>query len=243
MRVGDKQTKRTNFRCRFTRYPSHHGDVLQFGVSSSAALSSQLAECEDQRCRALASLLGAAIIGNSYVSVPQVQFEDLGLTLKATARRCSSPRQRRFDSSRYEDRSSGVAAPSIASPFSTAVRLTSDDHHPVEGQTALLTSETSRNESEAHSIVGIPFLSEIPGFQGTDHITTKRIRRRVGHHPDAAHRPPPGSPLTTTRRLLANLSPQAAVGSAPTAVALSFATMRAVPGYTFVRGRAGVAQW
>ena len=193
IRVGDRQT--ANFRSG-SRYPITTA-TYSSGVSSS--LASQLSGVKING-QSVASLLGS-LGSSSAASVPQVQYEDLGLSLKTTPQILKSGQV----SIHLDMKIESLGGSSINSiPILNSRVLTSDITVP-EGQTALVTTVVS--SSEAHSILGIPYLSEIPGFQGTDRLTEKDsgdllitvtphiVRRR--------------SPLTTTRRLSANLTPEA----------------------------------
>ncbi|HEV2576515.1 MAG TPA: hypothetical protein VGU25_04835 [Acidobacteriaceae bacterium] len=100
-------------------------------------------------------------LGTSSVTVPQVQFEDLGLTLKATpvVLRAGSV-QLKLD---MKIESLGAGS-NEGIPVLNSRQLTSITTIPA-GQTALLVSEISRSETKA--VQGLPGLSELPGFQGT----------------------------------------------------------------------------
>jgi type II secretory pathway component GspD/PulD (secretin) len=100
-------------------------------------------------------------LGTSSVTIPQVQFEDLGLTLKATPiiLRTGSV-QLKLD---MKIESLGAGS-NEGIPVLNSRELTSITTIPA-GQTALLASEISRSETSA--VQGLPGLSELPGFQGT----------------------------------------------------------------------------
>lgn len=151
IRAGDNQA--ANFRAG-TRYPVVTA-TYSSGVSSS--LASSLAGVSINGVSA-ASLLG----GSSSVTVPQVQYEDLGITVKATPKI-----QRSGDVSIALDmKIEALGSGTIDSiPILNNRSFTSTVAIPA-GQTALLASEISRNE--ARDIEGIPGLSELPGFQGTE---------------------------------------------------------------------------
>lgn len=112
----------------------------------------------------IASLL-AQYGGGASASVPQIQYEDLGLTLKAT------PQVLRSDAvaMKLDFKIETLGSGSINSlPILNSRQLSSMATIPA-GQTALLASLVSR--SELGAIDGLPFLSELPGFQGTEKIT------------------------------------------------------------------------
>jgi len=154
LRGGDNQP--LNFRAG-TRYPIVTA-TYSSGVSSSVA--SQLAGVTVNGTSA-ASLL-AQYGASSSVTVPQVQYEDLGITIKATPKI-----QRSGDVSVALDmKIEALGSGTIDSiPILNNRSYTSTVAIP-SGQTALMASAVSRNE--ARDIEGIPGLSELPGFQGTE---------------------------------------------------------------------------
>ncbi len=152
LRVG--QGQEGSFRAG-TRYP------IETGIySSSSAASSLPASIANLTINgtSVASLLGGA----ASVSVPQVQYEDLGLTLKATPGVLRSDDVTLKLDLKIEALGSGTVN---TLPVLNNRQLTSQVTIP-SGQTALLASLVSR--SEQGSIDGLPFLSELPGFQGTE---------------------------------------------------------------------------
>ena len=154
IRAGDNQA--VNFRAG-TRYPIVTA-TYSSGVSSS--LASSLAGVTVNGTSA-ASLL-AQFGGSSAVTVPQVQYEDLGITVKATPKI-----QRSGDVSVSLDmKIEALGSGTIDSiPILNNRSFTSIVAIPA-GQTALVASAVTRNE--ARDIEGIPGLSELPGFQGTE---------------------------------------------------------------------------
>ena len=153
IRAGNNQD--TNFRAG-SRYP-----VITSTYSSgiSSALSSQLAGVNINGTN-VGSLL-SRYLGSSSTSIPQIQYEDLGITLKTTPHILrSSDVQMKLDL-----KVEALAGGSINNvPILNSRQLTSTITIPA-GQTALLVSQVSENESKA--IQGLPYLSELPGFQGT----------------------------------------------------------------------------
>jgi len=100
-------------------------------------------------------------LGNNQVTVPQIQFEDLGLTLKAT------PTVLRADTVqlKLDLKLEALGSTSLNNiPVLNSRQLTSIATIPA-GQTALLASEISSSETRA--VQGLPGLSELPGFQST----------------------------------------------------------------------------
>lgn len=144
-----------------TRYP------IETGIYSSGASSSLTAAVAGLSVNgtSVSSLL-SQYLGSTSVSVPQVQYEDLGLTLKATPQVLrSSDVQMKLDF-KIEALGSGTIN---TLPILNNRNLVSQVTIPA-GQTALLASVVNR--SEQRSISGLPFLSELPGFQGTDKSST-----------------------------------------------------------------------
>jgi type II secretory pathway component GspD/PulD (secretin) len=100
-------------------------------------------------------------LGTSSVTVPQVQFEDLGLTLKATPVVLrSGVVQLKLD---LKIESLGAGS-NEGIPVLNNRQLTSMVTIPA-GQSALLASQVTSSETKA--VQGIPGLSELPGFQST----------------------------------------------------------------------------
>ncbi len=137
-----------------SRYPIETGIYTS---NASSALTSAVAGLTINGV-SVASLLGSA----TSTSVPQIQYEDLGLTLKAT------PQVTRANevNLKLDFKIEALGGGSVNSiPILNNRQLTSQITIPV-GQTALLASLVST--SEQRSINGLPFLSELPGFQGTE---------------------------------------------------------------------------
>jgi type II secretory pathway component GspD/PulD (secretin) len=192
LRVSDRQlgTVRAG-----TRYPITTATYTS-GISS--ALASQLSGVKINGTSA--SSLLSQYLGSAQSTVPQVQFEDLGLTLKATPQVQKSGQVFVHLDLKIEALGGGQIN---NIPILNSRQLTSDVTIP-EGQTAMLASQLSTAES--HAMTGIPGLNEIPGFSGTDGnvekdtqellitITPHLVRRR--------------SSIITSRRLSANLAPQ-----------------------------------
>jgi hypothetical protein len=134
------------------------------GISSSAA--SALAGVNINGTSA-ASLLAQYAGSASSASIPQFQFEDLGITLKTTPQILHTGNV----SLALEMKIEALAGGSLNSiPILNSRALTSTITVPV-GQTALIVSEVS--STEMRSILGLPGLSELPGFQGTDQNTER----------------------------------------------------------------------
>jgi general secretion pathway protein D len=189
MRSGDRQL--SVFRSG-VRYPITTATYTS-GVSSSLASALSGVKINGQDISAL-------LKNTSSLTIPQIQFEDLGLTLKATPQVLKAGGIFIHLDMKIEALGSGTVD---GIPILDSRQLTSDVTIP-EGQTAMLVSLISN--SEQNSISGLPGLSEIPGFQGTDHNVQKDTTELlITITPHLARRP---SSITATRRLLANVSPK-----------------------------------
>lgn len=104
-------------------------------------------------------------------TIPQVQYQDIGLTLRVTP----TVEGMHDVSMKFNMTLSALAGSSINSlPIITNREYSAITSVPI-GQTAILLSSLSRQESDA--ITGIPGLSEIPGFQDT---TNKNTNLNIG---------------------------------------------------------------
>jgi Flp pilus assembly secretin CpaC len=140
-----------------SRYPI---ETAQYSSGISSSLASQLSGININGSSA-ANLL-KQYLGSTQTSVPQFQFEDLGITLKLT------PHVLRGDEVNLalDLKIEALGGSSINSiPILNNRALTSTVTIPA-GQTAMLATLVSRNELK--SVDGLPGLSELPGFQGTE---------------------------------------------------------------------------
>jgi general secretion pathway protein D len=161
VQIRSSNHQAVNFRAG-TRYPVVTA-TYSSGVSSS--LASQLSGLNINGT-SVSSLL-SQFTGSSNVSVPQFQFEDLGITLKMT------PQILHGDEVYLplEMKIEALAGSSINSiPILNNRALTSTITVPA-GQTAMLA--TLVDSSETKALTGLPGLSELPGFQGTDQDRSK----------------------------------------------------------------------
>ncbi|MGA8938796.1 MAG: type II secretory protein PulD [Acidobacteriaceae bacterium] len=145
-----------------SRYPVVTG-TYSAGVSSSLASSLSGLNINGTSVSSLLS----QYLGTNSVSVPQFQFEDLGITLKLT------PQVIRNESVSLalDMKVEALAGSSIDSiPILNNRALKSTITVPM-GQTAMLATLVSSTEMKA--LTGLPGLSELPGFQGTDQDRTK----------------------------------------------------------------------
>jgi type II secretory pathway component GspD/PulD (secretin) len=147
LRIGDRQTG--TFRAG-TRYP------ITTGVYSSG-LSGSLSQLQGVTINGVsaANLLSQ----NSTVSIPQIQYEDLGLTLTAKPTVQKSGKV----SLHLELKIEALAGTSLNNIPILANRLYISDVTVNNGETALLASSLTKLESAA--ISGYPGLGELPGFQ------------------------------------------------------------------------------
>jgi type II secretory pathway component GspD/PulD (secretin) len=140
-----------------SRYPVVTG-TYSSGVSSSLASSVSGLNINGTSVSSLLS----QYLGSNSVSVPEFQFEDLGITLKLT------PHVLRNDavSLALDMKIEALAGSSIDNiPVLNNRALNSTITVPV-GHTAMLATLVSSSELKA--LTGLPGLSELPGFQGTD---------------------------------------------------------------------------
>jgi general secretion pathway protein D len=150
IRVGDRQP--AIFR-EGTRYPIT-SSTYSTGLSTAASTLSN------------ASINGVSVAGllsqfagGTGATIPQVTYEDLGVTLNATPVIQKSGRINLLLSLKIEALAGGSAngIPVLASrQFASDITL-------LDGESALMVSNVSRSESAA--MTGIPALSELPGFQ------------------------------------------------------------------------------
>ncbi len=154
LRAGDHQT--ATFRAG-TRYP------ITVGVYSSGLTSAQNSALSGATINGVSvgSLLSQYLGSNAAsATIPQIQYEDLGVTLEATPQVQSAG-----DISLHLDLKiealTGASEDNI--PILTSRRFASDVTVG-DGQTALLLSSLSTTEAVAVS--GIPGLAELPGFGG-----------------------------------------------------------------------------
>ncbi|MEO6911316.1 MAG: hypothetical protein ABI158_10365, partial [Edaphobacter sp.] len=151
LRVGDRQT--ADFRVG-TRYPITTSTYSSGPTANSSALSGI------NITGVSASSLLSQLTGNSNgVTIPQIQYEDLGLTLKATPTIQKSGAVSMHIDLKIEALA-GSALNNI--PILDSRQFVSDITIG-DGTTALLVSTLNRSESAAVS--GLPGLGELPGFQ------------------------------------------------------------------------------
>lgn len=153
VRVGDSQT--ADFRVG-TRYPITTSTYSTGAATSSASLAGITVNGVSA-----SSLLAQLTGSSSGVTVPQIQYEDLGLTLKATPTVQKSGTVRMHIDLKIE----ALTGTSINNIPILASRQFSSDVTVDDGKAALFVSSLSKSESAAVS--GLPGLGEVPGFQTT----------------------------------------------------------------------------
>ncbi|MGI8770614.1 MAG: type II secretion system protein GspD [Acidobacteriaceae bacterium] len=140
-----------------TRYP-----IIQ---SSYSSLSPTTPNIPGLNTAGLSSQLAALGLSASSLQeqppIPQVQYEDLGLTLKAT------PHIQRNDrvALKLDLKLQALAGGSLNGVPELTNRQFTTDVDVLDGESTMVTS--SLTSSEAKAVSGIPGLSEIPGFQST----------------------------------------------------------------------------
>jgi general secretion pathway protein D len=149
VRVGDRQP--ATFRIG-ERYP-----ITTSTYSSGLATTSSALAGVSINGVSAASLLNAAV--GTPITIPQIQFEDLGLTLKATPTVQRSGAIRMHIELKIEALTGGsLDNIPILNSQQFASDVTVDD-----GETALMVSSLTKSESA--SLSGYPAISELPGFQ------------------------------------------------------------------------------
>ena len=161
LRVGDRQAG--NFRVG-TRYPITTGSF----TSGAASTSTSLAGVTINGVSA-SSLLNQYLGSASSLTIPQIQYEDLGLTLKTTPVVQKSGRVAMHLDLKIE----ALTGSSLDNIPILANRQFVSDITVGDGDTALMISSLSK--TEAASINGIPGLGELPGFgsAAADRLTEK----------------------------------------------------------------------
>ena len=148
VRVGDRQP--ANFRAGM-RYPITTSTYQTPSASSLAGVSVN----GTSAASLLASYLGTA----STTTIPQISYEDLGLTLKVTPNVQKSGRV----AMKLDLKIESLAGSALNNIPILASRTLTSDITVNESETAMLVSTVSKSESSA--VTGLPGLSELPGFQ------------------------------------------------------------------------------
>jgi hypothetical protein len=133
-------------------YSGLTGTSLNIPGVSQAGLSSALANL---------GINSAALQSTTNQTIPQVQYQDLGLTLKATPH----IQQNKDVSLKIDFKIEALNGQTLnGNPILTSQQYTGSVTLP-QGQSALVVSNLTKQQSAAVS--GIPGLSELPGFQST----------------------------------------------------------------------------
>jgi type II secretory pathway component GspD/PulD (secretin) len=152
VRVGDRQTTTLKVG---EKYPI---TTATYSSGVSSATSSALAGVSINGVSA-STLLNQYLGSSAATTIPQVQYEDLGLTLKATPTVLKSG----MVDMKIELKVEALEGGSLNNiPILTSEVFSSDLTTP-DGTTAVMLSDLSSTESA--SISGLPGLSELPGFQ------------------------------------------------------------------------------
>lgn len=154
IRAGDRQTSTLRIGSKYPITTSTYSS----GISASTA--SALAGVTVGGVSA-SSLLSQYLGNSSTATIPQIQYEDLGLTLKTTP----SVQKNGMVTLQIDmkiEALTGASANNI--PVLTSRVFTSTITVP-DGSSALLLSELSKTESK--SVGGLPGLGSLPGFQST----------------------------------------------------------------------------
>lgn len=151
IRVGDRQT--ADFRVG-TRYPITTSTYTTGATANSSALNGV-----NINGVSASSLLSQLTGSSSGLTIPQIQYEDLGLTLRATPNVQKTGTVRMHLDLKIE----ALAGTGLNNIPILASRQFVSDITIEDGKTALLVSTLNRSESAAVS--GLPGLGELPGFQ------------------------------------------------------------------------------
>lgn len=159
IRVGDRQP--AVFR-EGTRYP-----IISSTYSSGISTAASALSNASINGVSVASLL-SQFAGGTTATIPQVTYEDLGITLKATPVIQKTGRINLLLDLKIEALAGGSAngIPVLASrQFASNLTLR-------DGESAMMVSAVSKDETAA--MTGIPGLSELPGFQVPTQENTQR---------------------------------------------------------------------
>ena len=156
LRVGNRQT--TTFKAG-TRYPIQTSLYSDIATTSTSALAGTTVNGVSLSSL-LAQYLGTGSSGSTGI-VPQIQYEDLGITVTAVPHI-----QRTADVGMHlEMKVSSLAGTALNGIPILANRQFSSDLTVHDGDTAMMISNTSKSELSA--VTGEPGLGDLPGFQNT----------------------------------------------------------------------------
>jgi general secretion pathway protein D len=156
LRVSDRQTAIFKSGMRYPIQTSLYSDIASSAASSLASTTVNGVSLSSL----LASYLGTSSVGSGAV-IPQIQYQDLGLTVSAIPRVLPTGDV----GMKLDIKIASLAGTALNGiPILTSRQFTSDlTVH--DGETVMMVSDTTRSESAA--VTGLPGLSEIPGFQST----------------------------------------------------------------------------
>ena len=161
MRVGDRQE--ATFR-EGTKYPIVSSSYSTGGVSPGVASALKGVNIPGVNIPGLLSQFA----GGSGATIPQVTYEDLGITLTATPAILRAGRINLKLNLKIEALAGGTVN---GNPI-LANRLFTSDITLEEGESAMLVSYVSKTETAA--LTGLPGLSELPGFQAPTQGNTEK---------------------------------------------------------------------
>jgi general secretion pathway protein D len=157
LRLQDQETGTIMAGSRYPIIQSSYSNLSPPGVNipglSSAGLSSQLASL---------GVNAASLVPQQ--QIPQVQYEDIGLTLKATPHIQGNQRV----ALKLDLKLQALGGASLNGIPELTNRQFTADLDVLDGESTLITSTLTRSESRAVS--GVPGLSELPGFQSTTNL-------------------------------------------------------------------------
>ena len=150
-----------------TRYPIQTSLYSDIASSTSSSLANTTVNGVSL-ASLLSSYLGTNTLGSS-ATIPQIQYEDLGLTVTAVPRI-----ERTGDVGMHlEVKVSALAGSAINGIPILASRQFSSDLTIHNGDTMMMISNTT--QSETNAVNGVPGLSELPGFQSTTNSNSTKI--------------------------------------------------------------------
>jgi general secretion pathway protein D len=155
LRIGDRQT--ATFRAG-SRYPVTTSTYTAPSVSTSSLSGVSVN-----------GVSASSLLASSTTTIPQIQYEDLGITLKATP----TVQKSGVIGMHLELKIESLAGGSIDNiPILTSQQYSADTTV-ADGETATLVSSLSK--SEALAISGLPGLAELPGFQSSTADENKQV--------------------------------------------------------------------
>ncbi len=164
LRVADRATAVFKSGTRYPIQTSLFSDVANSTTSSLAGINVNGTSVASL----LSQYLGTSSI-SSQATVPQIQYEDLGLTVSATPRVQKGGQLEM----KLEVKVSALSGQSLNGIPVVASRQFSSTMALKEGESVLMASNVNRSES--YAVSGIPGLSEIPGFQGGTNKSSDKI--------------------------------------------------------------------